>query len=106
MVTVMNQGNPGVKTYLNGAHSDSTVTNTVHELSKLLHTKLVMRILKQAYRMPVFTMSLLPMLKFLLYNSVNAESGAVVINVDNVVPFNAGVASVTQPAYSVTVKCI
>ena len=39
-----------------------------------------------------------------LYNSVNAESGAVVINVDNVVPFNAGVPSVTQPVYSVTVS--
>ena len=39
-----------------------------------------------------------------LYNSVNAESGAVVINVDNVIPFNAGVPSVTQPAYSVTVS--
>ena len=39
-----------------------------------------------------------------LFSSVDAESGAVVVNLENVVPFNAGVATLIQPNYSVPVS--
>ena len=106
MVTVMNQGNPGVaKTYLNGAPIQTgTITDTIR-VEQTTPYKIGNANLKASVQNArLYNVAFTDAEVLALYNSVNAESGAVVINVDNVVPFNAGVASITQPTYSVTVS--
>ena len=39
-----------------------------------------------------------------LYNAVDSESGAVVINMENIVPFNSGATVSIQPSFSVPVS--
>ena len=106
MVTVMNQGNPGVaKTYLNGAPIQSSVISQdvlVQQTTDFVIGNANLRASVQNVRL--YNVALSDAEVAALYNSVDSESGAVVINVSNVIPFNAGVASVTQPAYSVPVS--
>ena len=106
MVTVMNQGNPGVaKTYLNGAPIQSSVISQdvlVQQTTDFVIGNANLRASVQNVRL--YNVALSDAEVAALYNSVDSESGTVVINVSNVIPFNAGVASVTQPAYSVPVS--
>ena len=102
----MNQGNPGVaKTFLNGAPiQTSTITDTI-AVEQTSPYKIGNANLKASVQNArLYNVAFTDAEVLALYNSVDAESGAVVINVDNVVPFNAGVASITQPTYSVTVS--
>ena len=106
MVTVMNQGNPGVaKTYLNGAPIQTgTITDTIR-VEQTTPYKIGNANLKASVQNArLYNVAFTDAEVLALYNAVDSESGAVVINVDNVVPFNAGVASITQPTYSVTVS--
>ena len=101
-----NQGNPGVaKTYLNGAPIQTgTITDTVR-VEQTTPYKIGNANLKASVQNArLYNVAFTDAEVLALYNSVDSESGAVVINVDNVVPFNAGVASITQPTYSVTVS--
>ena len=106
MVTVLNEGYPGYgKTFLNGAPiQTSTLTDTV----AVEHTaayKIGNANLKASIQnVRLYNVAFTDAEVLNLYNSVDSESGAVVINMDNIVPFNAGVPSVTQPGYSVTVS--
>ncbi len=112
MVTLMNQGNPGVaKTYINGAPIQTSTVNDTVAVDQVSNIYIAANAngngnwLKgslQNFRL--YNVAFTDAEVLALYNSVNAESGAVVINVGNVIPFNAGVPSVTQPAYSVTVS--
>ena len=106
MVTVMNQGNPGVaKTYLNGAPIQSSVISQdvlVQQTTDFVIGNANLRASVQNVRL--YNVALSDAEVAALYNSVDSESGTVVINVSNVIPFNAGVASVTQPTYTVPVS--
>ena len=92
MVTVMNQGNPGVaKTYLNGAPiQTSTITDTI-AVEQTTPYKIGNANLKASVQNArLYNVAFTDAEVLALYNAVDSESGAVVINVDNVVPFNSG----------------
>ena len=106
MVTVMNQGNPGnAKTYLNGAPIQSTGTTDTIRVEQTTNYKIGNQNLRASVQnVRLWNVAFTDAEVLSLYNSVDSESGAVVINVDNVIPINAGVAMNYQPTYSVPVS--
>ena len=106
MVTVLNEGYPGYgKTFLNGAPiQTSTLTDTVAVEHTAAYRIGNANLKASVQNVRLYNVAFTDAEVLNLYNSVDSESGAVVINMDNIVPFNAGVASVTQPGYSVTVS--
>ena len=106
MVTVMNQGNPGnAKTYLNGAPIQSTGTTDTIRVEQTTNYKIGNQNLRASVQNVKAVNAVFTDAEVLsLYNSVDSESGAVVINADNAIPINAGVAMNYQPTYSVPVS--
>jgi hypothetical protein len=112
MVTLTNQGNPGVaKTYINGAPIQSaTINDTIWvEQDKPIYiganengNSNWLKGSIQNFRLynVAFTDSEVSS----LYSSAVGESGAVVISTDTLVPFNAGTALTIQPTYTVPVS--
>ena len=112
MVTLTNQGNPGIaKTYINGAPIQSaTVNDTVWvEQDKNIYIGANengnanwFKGSLQNFRL--YNVAFTDNEVSSLYSAVSSESGAVVISTDTLVPFNAGVALTIQPTYTVPVS--
>jgi hypothetical protein len=112
MVTLTNQGNPGVaKSYINGALIQSTTVNDTiwieQERDLYLGTNENgstdwFKGSLQNFRL--YNVAFTDAEVSSLYSSAAGESGAVVISTDSLIPVNAGVALSIQPSFSVPVS--
>ncbi|OUV63921.1 MAG: hypothetical protein CBC82_03825, partial [Cellvibrionales bacterium TMED122] len=112
MITLTNQGNPGVaKTYINGGLIQSaSVTDTVWvEQDNNIHIGANGNGNGEWFKgslqnIRLYNVAFTDSEVNNLYSVVNSESGAVVISTDTLVPFNAGTSLSIQPTFTVPVS--
>ena len=112
MVTLTNQGNPGIaKTYINGAPIQSaSVTDTIWvEQDNNIYIGANENGNNQWFKgslqnIRLYNIAFTDSEVSSLYSAVNSESGSVVISTDTLVPFNTGTALSIQPTYTVPVS--
>ena len=106
MVTIMNQGNPGVaKTYLNGAViENSTITGNVAVDTSTNFFMGNPNLKASLQDIRLYNVAFTDSEVANLYSAKDSESGAVAINMENIIPFNSGAAADIQPGFSVPVS--